>query len=1234
MLHLERPSHQSHPLPSSTRRPSSDTDDEGSDSSDCCFIPLKSCSRSSLHAVMERHGPLLPRRDTDPAVTDSTQLSASTGNSASRGQRQKKDKKKGGRLSRFTLRRGGPLFGFLKKKKPLSETKLRKKLRKAADRGDWDAVRKLINDHDFADILPDIPEASGVSKRGSFTPSVNVPEEPPPPAGASGSATTDRRPSYGERRSFTGGESAAAAAVIKAAAMVAALDEGSDSNNNGGGQDFKAGCSHPFNSGENILHDLCRYRSLPLDILESLLAALRHRRCCTNATDDAGRTPLHLAANAGVAPVLIDALIRADPTPASMGDKDQRSPLHLAMNRLLSQSATAQLPNNHPGRNTKSNKKNAHQEQPIESPEELFQQTLIIVKILKDAMLTYPGKIDFKDEDKSGYSPLDYAIDWDISREELIQTLLRRKEPVRRRSRSTSKGMRRNNSYDKLRRLRSGLSVHSIASRETDDRDFEVMERLERDEIEVRRERIEKMKSRRQKARINDALFDVFGIEARRVQSSEPDVAKDPTKLADAEPSTSDKGGEESCDDDDDDDEEHEVDIITQKLQRNAVNGPINPMKEHDRMLKENEDEANLNIGTLNGNNKNNSSNSVLYSHMVANAIDADFDPSQSHDEAYVETQLQDLLSRKGEELSRLGPGIATLPLDPSSNEFALEEELAQKELALQQVIEEARAASSLAASAKKIKEGHPLKLQESQREQSAILSRASKLQSEIDAIHLDDCGSVLLANLAFYEAFSLRDAEFMKDVWWASPSVVCIHPSHEALVGSNAVVNSFKTMFDNGMRGGSRSRGDSGGSAAAGTIGSVYMTPTNIRGLTVRGTSASLVCDEEVYAKGPASTLASGGGGNGALVNKLVTTNMFRKIGEKWKMTHRHASWHPETTAAKEAMKAEPGIVLYDESNDNKSSVGDGSRRRKDGMTLRRLNGEGTSKRPSSSGSSSSIPSSLDGLDANAALGIPQPKEEEPKKSSSSGDGGADGMIGKIINLSDLLGGSDDSSGEKGNDDEGKGIGDTLADLFGGSAESDDTSVSGSGTPEDPFVTRRVIRIGPEGIENLGKKAKNELGDGSDGTDDDEEDKEVVIDLRNKSEEERKAVLSQLVDNVLQDAGLQSPNGSDDVVEASSSALQPAPATEADKEKKLRQKCIATLRKLYDSGQLSSKQKRVLLTSIVTSSARGEVSMVEVAYELLCNDGDDVELDTTGMEDFTEQCRVFASMGEAEGKY
>jgi hypothetical protein len=102
-------------------------------------------------------------------------------------------------------------------------------------------------------------------------------------------------------------------------------------------------------------------------------------------------------------------------------------------------------------------------------------------------------------------------------------------------------------------------------------------------------------------------------------------------------------------------------------------------------------------------------------------------------------------------------------------------------------------------------------------------------------------------------------------------------------------------------------------------------------------------------------------------------------------------------------------------------------------------------------------------------------------------------------------------------------------------------------------------------------------------------------------------------------------------------SRLVPAIATNSDvqelvtdnKEETLRQKCIATLRKLSDQGQLSSNQKRVLLTNIITSSAKGETSMVEVAYDLLCTGEDtDPEVDS-GMADFTEQCRVFASMAD-----
>ncbi len=602
-------------------------------------------------------------------------------------------------------------------------------------------------------------------------------------------------------------------------------------------------------------------------------------------------------------------------------------------------------------------------------------------------------------------------------------------------------------------------------------------------------------------------------------------------------------------------------------------------------MIKENEDEANTNTTGINV------ASSTLFSHMIAGTIDPDFDPDASFDEAYVESQVKELLSRKGEVLSQLGPGIATLPLDPSSKEGKSEDKLARKELALREVVAEVKATGEEA--------WDEYNLEESRSKQNQILEKANKLQQEIDQLHVDDCGAVLLANLGFYEAFSLQDPEAMRGVWWLSPSVMCIHPSHPPLIGSNAIFESFTTLFNNGMKGSARRQGN-GVSASGG----VFMTPTNIRGLSVRGNTASLVCDEEVYSKG--SVGGSTGRQGGGLVNKLMTTNIFRKIGGVWKMTHRHASWHPDTTAAQAAAKAEPGVSFND---DEANRYGLSSNIRKTNrMALRRLNGEGISKRPIGS---SSIPSSLQGLDAKSVLGIPIPKEE-PKKSKGSIDG-ADGIVGKIISLSDLLGGGGDDDEEE---DEEKGIGDVLADLLTGSADSDKTQTTGSGTADDPFITRRIFKVGPEGIQSiLGKKNKPVT--------DDEEDQNLVIDLRGKSKDERKVVLSHLLENVTKDEHLKS-SALDAVVSGSSPE---------NNMQGLRQKCIATLRDLADKGLISSKQKRILLTDIITSSARGETSMVEVAYELLCTGnggGEESELDT-GMEDFTEQCRVFSSINDED---
>jgi hypothetical protein len=69
------------------------------------------------------------------------------------------------------------------------------------------------------------------------------------------------------------------------------------------------------------------------------------------------------------------------------------------------------------------------------------------------------------------------------------------------------------------------------------------------------------------------------------------------------------------------------------------------------------------------------------------------------------------------------------------------------------------------------------------------------------------------------------------------------------------------------------------------------------------------------------------------------------------------------------------------------------------------------------------------------------------------------------------------------------------------------------------------------------------------------------------------------------------------------------------------RQSCIRLLRQLCGKGAISPKQKRVLLTDIISCSAKEEASLVEAAYELLY-DGEDID---AAEEDFADQCRVLA---------
>jgi hypothetical protein len=212
-----------------------------------------------------------------------------------------------------------------RRRKTISEANLRKQLTKYAERGDWNNVRKLLSKHDFATIpMPTINGGDNNSHEAK-------------------SASADRRPSYGSsrnsftRNSFTGKESAAAAAAIKAAALFDDDSSASDAH--------VASDNQHLDVGENILHDICRYKP-PLDVIETLLTSLEHRRGYTSGKDDMGRSPLHVAAACGASPDIIEALALADPSPASMGDVDRRSPLHIAV-RYLAYS-NRQQEENHP----------------------------------------------------------------------------------------------------------------------------------------------------------------------------------------------------------------------------------------------------------------------------------------------------------------------------------------------------------------------------------------------------------------------------------------------------------------------------------------------------------------------------------------------------------------------------------------------------------------------------------------------------------------------------------------------------------------------------------------------------------------------------------------------------------------------------------------------------------------------------------------------------------------------
>jgi len=143
--------------------------------------------------------------------------------------------------------------------------------------------------------------------------------------------------------------------------------------------------------------------------------------------------------------------------------------------------------------------------------EEILAQSVKTVLLLKSAMLTYPGKIDFKDEDNVGFAPVDYALDGeDVKDEYLLHCLITRKHSSRKRRSMTSLASADTQLTSNVGQTfpRQGSGITSISS---DAQDIKVLHRLEEEEIRVRRMRLERMP--RPKKQMKAVLFDVFGID-------------------------------------------------------------------------------------------------------------------------------------------------------------------------------------------------------------------------------------------------------------------------------------------------------------------------------------------------------------------------------------------------------------------------------------------------------------------------------------------------------------------------------------------------------------------------------------------------------------------------------------------------------------------------------------------------------------------------------------------------
>jgi ketosteroid isomerase-like protein len=127
---------------------------------------------------------------------------------------------------------------------------------------------------------------------------------------------------------------------------------------------------------------------------------------------------------------------------------------------------------------------------------------------------------------------------------------------------------------------------------------------------------------------------------------------------------------------------------------------------------------------------------------------------------------------------------------------------------------------------------------------------------------------AVLAVHTNFYTALSLADLALMQRLWLASPDAVCLHPGWATLHGWDAILESWRGIFEN--------------------QGVVRIWPTNVQ-VRLYGHTAEINCVENVDLTGV----------RGSGIAQTRATNILRQVARDWKFLEHHAVSLPLGQAA-----------------------------------------------------------------------------------------------------------------------------------------------------------------------------------------------------------------------------------------------------------------------------------------------------------------------------------------------